>query len=276
MSTRRSSSIERRRLGIELRRLRTAARLTLEEVARHFSWSVSKASRMERGLVPIVSRDIRDLAAFYGVTDTGQLEGLLTMTSGHRAQDWWHTYCDLLPPQFSVYLGFEYDASSIHTCEPLLIPGLLQTADYARALIRSGWPSRSDEDVERYVGARLRRQEILNRDDPPELSVILDEAAVRRRVGGPDVMRAQLNHLLTSETKPNITIQVVPYDAGAYMSMDGGFILLRFRELTTQTLSASIPSLAVSILTTPTRLGDISWPMKTYSHERRHPRTPPG
>nr|MDT0661280.1 helix-turn-helix transcriptional regulator [Micromonospora sp. DSM 115978] len=225
-----SGSIRRRRLGIELRQLRSAKELTLDEVARRFAWSVSKASRMERGLVPVSPRDVADLAKLYGVDDQEQIDALLAMAAASRQRDWWHKYDDLHPRQFSVYLGFEGDAASIHTYQSLLIPGLLQTEDYSRAIFRAAQPGESDEEINRRVEARLLRQTLVKGPDAPQLWAILDEAAVRRVVGGTDVMRSQLDHLVACSKQANVTIQVIPFGSGAYMSMDGGFIILRFAE----------------------------------------------
>lgn len=230
MAQRGSGSIRRRRLGIELRELRTGAGLTLEEVAKRFHWSVSKASRMERGLVPVSPRDIQDLAELYGLTDREQIDNLVRMSTTSRQRDWWHKFDDLLPRQFSVYLGFEGDASSIHAYEGLLIPGLLQTEGYARALFQAGRPGEPAQETERLVESRMLRQAVLAGEDAPQLRAVLDEAALHRRVGGAPVMRDQLDHLLSAAEKPNITIQVVPYTAGAYLSMEGGFIILRFPQ----------------------------------------------
>lgn len=225
-----TGSIRRRRLGIELRELRTAKGLTLEEVARRFNWSVSKASRMERGLVPVSPRDVGDLAKLYGVDDQEQLDALVNMAAASRQRDWWHKYDDLLPRQFSVYLGFEGDAASIHTYQALLIPGLLQTHDYARAIFKAAQPRETPEEIERRVEARLLRQSLVTGNDGPQLWAVLDEAAIRRVVGSAEVMRGQLDHLITCAKQPNVTLLVVPFKSGAYMSMDGGFIILRFAD----------------------------------------------
>jgi len=230
MATDAAGSIRRRRLGIELRELRTRAGLTLDEVAARFDWSVSKASRMELGRVPVTRRDLGDLLTLYGVADETQRETLLAIARSGRERDWHHRFDDVLPRQFSVYLGFEKDAVRISTYEALLIPGLLQTPDYARALIRAGRPQDTDDDIERRIQARIQRQEILTRENPPELWAILDEAAIRRQVGGADVMRAQLKKLAEVSRRPNITLQVVPFRTGAYMSEESGFILLGFAE----------------------------------------------
>ncbi len=225
-----AGSIRRRRLGIELRELRTRAGLTLEEVASRFDWSVSKASRQELGRIPITRRDLGDLLTLYGVEDPAQREALLAIARSGRQRDWWHRFDDVLPRQFSVYLGFEGDATTILTYEALLVPGLLQTADYARALVRAGRPQDTDEDIERRVQARMQRQDILTGEGPPELWAILDEAAVRRQVGGPEVMRTQLKRLVQASKRPNVTLQIVPFRAGAYLSEESGFILLGFAD----------------------------------------------
>lgn len=225
-----AGSIRRRRLGIELRDLRTRAGLTLEDVARRFEWSVSKASRMELGRVPVTGRDVGDLLTLYGVDDQEQRETLLALARNGRERDWFHRFDDVLQRQFSIFLGFEQDAETISSFEPLLIPGLLQTADYARALIRSARPQDSDDDIERQVEARLQRQEIFKRDKPPELWAILDEAAIRHEVGGVEVMRAQLSKLLDMSKRRAVTIQVVPFRAGAHASMESNFIVLGFAD----------------------------------------------
>ncbi len=226
----RSGSIGRRRLGIELRELRTRKQLTLEDVASHFGWSTSKVSRMERGLVPVAPRDVRDLASLYGVTDADETNLLLAMSGTSRQRDWWHRYDDVMPRQFSVYLGFEGDASSIHTYEALYVPGLLQTEGYARALVDAHQTSNNDQEAARRVEARMLRQALITGSDAPRLHAIIDEAALRRVVGGRDVMRDQLNHLATAAMRPNVLVQVIPFNAGAYMPMEGGFIILRFTD----------------------------------------------
>jgi transcriptional regulator with XRE-family HTH domain len=227
----RSGSIGRRRLGIELRELRTKKQMTLDDVAGEFGWSASKASRMERGLVPVSPRDVRDLAKLYGVDDLDEINLLVSMAATSRQRDWWHRFDDVLPRQFSIYLGFEGDAQSIHNYESLFIPGLLQTAEYARALADATADKGGDDLAARKVEARMLRQALITGHDAPRLHAIIDESALRRVVGGPGVMREQLNHLLEAAKRPNVVIQVIPFQAGAYMSMDGGFIILRFPDI---------------------------------------------
>jgi transcriptional regulator with XRE-family HTH domain len=226
-----AGSIQRRRLGAELRELRKKASLTLDEVAKRFDWSVSKASRMELGRVPISPRDVRDLLELYGLTDEQRADDLVEAARGGRQRDWWHEYDDLIGRQFSIYLGFEKDATSMRNYEALLIPGLLQTPEYAREVFRTAWPTERPDDIERRVAARMERQAILTRSGrlgPPEVCVILDEAALHRVVGGVDVMRVQLVKLVQASYRRNITVQVVPFGAGAYAGMHGGFVVLGF------------------------------------------------
>jgi transcriptional regulator with XRE-family HTH domain len=226
-----AGSLRRRRLGIELRELRTRAGKTLEQVADRFGWSVSKASRMELGRVPVSARDVNDLLTLYGVDDQDQRETLVGLARSGRERDWWHRYDDVLPRQFSIYLGFESDATSILTYETTVVPGLLQTADYARALTRTSRRHDSEQDIERRVEARVQRQRLLERDDPepPTLWAIVDEAAIRREVGGTAVMTEQLTKLLdVTSRNSRVTLQVVPFHVGAYLSMESGFIILSF------------------------------------------------
>lgn len=248
----RSGSIGRRRLGIELRDLRTRKKLTLEEVAKRFGWSTSKVSRMERGLVPVAPRDVRDLAALYDVTEADEINLLVSMSANSRQRDWWHRYDDVMPRQFSIYLGFEGDASSIHTYEALYIPGLLQTEGYARALVEAHQTSNNDEEAARRVEARMLRQALITGPDAPRLHAIIDEAAVRRVVGSREIMREQLDHLAKAAQRPNVVVQVIPYRAGAYMPMEGGFIILRF----TDTTDADV--VCVDLLTRSLYLDDVS------------------
>jgi transcriptional regulator with XRE-family HTH domain len=223
-------SLGRRRLGLELRDLRTRNGMTLEQVAERFEWSVSKASRMELGRVPVTARDVGDLLTLYGVSDEAQRAELLALARASRQRDWWSRFDDVMPRQFSLYLGFEANAAKILSFEISLIPGLLQTAEYTRALIRAKLPLASDDEVERRVEARIERQQILTRENPPQLWVIVDEAAIRREIGGAEVMSAQLKRILEVGTLPNVTVQVLPFAGGAHGSMESGFIVLTFED----------------------------------------------
>ena len=224
-----SPTVRRRRLAAELRRLREAARMTCEDVAEHLECSASKISRVETGRVSVSPRDVRDMLEFYGA-DPQQCDSLVQLARDSRQKGWWHAYSDTMQPWFATYVGLEAAASEIRNFEVDLIPGLLQTADYARAVIRSGSVSAVDEEIERGVALRMERQPLLTRDGPPQLWAVIDEAALRRRVGGDDVMRHQLDHLLELSSLPNVTIQVLPFGAGAHPAMGNPFAILGFPE----------------------------------------------
>ncbi|ABD11156.1 hypothetical protein ThrDRAFT_04723 [Frankia casuarinae] len=230
MAARSGPTVRRRRLGVELRRLREAAGLTAAEAAKAIRGSEAKISRMENGLVSFRAIDVSDLLHAYGITDDARREAVLALAKETRQQGWWHTYGDVVPRWFEVYVGLEAEASHIATFEMLLVPGLLQTADYARAVMQAATPLLADAEIDRAVDLRLGRQKALAADPPPQLWAILDEAAVRRVVGGPTVTRAQLAHLIEMSRRPEITIQVLPFRLGAHAGMGGSFILLGFPD----------------------------------------------
>ena len=229
MPSEQSPTVRRRRLALELRRLREAARLTCEEVADHLECSASKISRVETGRVSVSPRDVRDMLELYGVAPQ-QRESLVQLARDSRQKGWWHAYSDTMQPQFVTYVGLESAAAEIRIYEVSLIPELLQTEDYARAVIRSGMMNSPAEDVERRVALRMARQPAVTRDDPPKVWAVLDEAALRRRVGGAGLMRLQLEHLLAQATLPNVAVQVIPFGGGAHPAMGRPFIILVFPE----------------------------------------------
>ena len=229
MASEQSPTVRRRRLALELRRLREAARLTCEEVADHLECSASKISRVETGRVSVSPRDVRDMLELYGVPPQ-QRESLVQLARDSRQKGWWHAYSDTMQPQFVTYVGLESAASEIRIYEVSLIPELLQSEDYARAVIRSGMMNSPAEDVERRVALRMARQPAITRDDPPKVWAVLDEAALRRRVGGAGLMRLQLEHLLAQATLPNVAVQVIPFGGGAHPAMGRPFIILVFPE----------------------------------------------
>jgi transcriptional regulator with XRE-family HTH domain len=224
-----SPTVRRRRLALELRRLREAARLTCEEVADHLECSASKISRVETGRVSVSPRDVRDMLDLYGVP-AAQRESLVQLARDSRQKGWWHAFSDTMQPQFATYVGLESAASEIRIYEVSLIPELLQTEDYARVVIRSGMMSSPSDDVERQVALRMARQPAITRDDPPKVWAVLDEAALRRQVGGPGLMRLQLEHLLAQAALPNVVVQVIPFGGGAHPAMGRPFIILVFPE----------------------------------------------
>ena len=224
-----SPTVRRRRLALELRRLREAAKLTCEEVADHLECSASKISRVETGRVSVSPRDVRDMLELYGVP-AAQRESLVQLARDSRQKGWWHAYSDTMQPQMATYIGLESAASEIRIYEVSLIPGLLQTEDYARAVIRAGMVNSPAEDIERRVALLMARQPAVVREDPPKVWAVLDEAALRRRVGGSGLMRLQLEHLLAQAALPNVAVQVIPFGGGAHPAMGRPFIILVFPE----------------------------------------------
>ncbi len=204
--------------------------MTLEDAAKVLECSISKISRMETGHVKARPRDIRDLLDAYGLVDDQKRNALLNLARNADQQDWWVSYSDVLSGHYLHYLTLEADAAWLHTFEPQCVPGLLQTEDYARAIIAAGRIEDSPENIEKLVKVRMARQEILFRANPVRLWAVLDEGVLRRKVGGAKVMRDQLRRLADAATMPNITIQVLTYDVGAHPGMTGPFVLIGFPE----------------------------------------------
>jgi len=226
VSGRRSPTVRRRRLGIELRRLRDDAGLTIEQVAGALECSDSKISRIETGQVGATPRDVRDMLQLYGV-DGQRRDALLQSAREARQRDWWQAYSDTL---IVPLVGMEAAASSIRVYETLLVPGLFQTRQYAGTVIRTVRPDLRPEEVERWVEFRMARQSLLARDLPPALSAVLDEALLRRPVGGPAAMGEQLHHLARVAALPTVTLQVLPFAAGHHAGMSGAFTIFSFPE----------------------------------------------
>jgi transcriptional regulator with XRE-family HTH domain len=223
---RRSPTIRRRRLGAELRRRRESAGVTIESVADRLECSASKISRIETGHTTATPRDVRELLGIYGAADA-ECEELVQIAREARQKGWWHPYSTVLT---GAYVGLEAAAESIRAYEQQVVPGLLQTEAYARAMIRAARPDITADEVDRRVTVRLARQSLLTQDDPISLWVVLDEAVVSRPVGGDAVMRAQLQRLADAADLPNVTIQVLPFEVGAHAGMDGTFAILDFPE----------------------------------------------
>src|SRR5919108_4183079 len=217
-------------LGAQLRKLREAKGLSRAEAGYTIRASESKMSRLELGRVSFKERDIRDLLILYGVEDPDQRDELLALAKQANQPGWWHRYSDILPNWFEAYVGLEETATLIRTYEGHLVPGLLQTEDYARAVMLAGLPSGSDEEVERWLKLRMDRQGLLARPDAPRLWAVMDEAALRRPVGGADVMRTQLDRLIVATRLPNVTVQVVLFRAGAHAALGQPFVILRFAD----------------------------------------------
>jgi transcriptional regulator with XRE-family HTH domain len=221
-----SPTVRRRRLASELRRLRDQAQLTIEDVAEKLDCSSSKISRIETGHVGVTPRDTRELLNLYAV-EPDRLEALVHLAKEARKKGWWHTYNEVFT---GAFVGLEAETSSLRTYQALLVPGLLQTEDYMRAVIRAALPDGTEAHVEKRVQARLARQRLLADVDPPWYWAVIDEAVLCRSVGGPAVMRAQLNWLIARAMLPHVTIQVLPFQAGAHAGMEGAFLIMGFPE----------------------------------------------
>jgi transcriptional regulator with XRE-family HTH domain len=217
-------------LGNQLRTLREARGVTREAAGWEIRGSESKISRMELGRVSFKERDIVDLLTLYGVTDQADREALLSLARQANSPGWWHRYGDVLPHWFQAYLGLEAAASLIRTYETQFVPGLLQTPEYARAVVHLIPGYVTEAEVDRRVELRMTRQALLRRPDAPLLWAVVDEAALRRPIGGPAVMRQQLMALVEATRLPNVRLQVVPFAAGGHAAAGGAFSILRFPE----------------------------------------------
>jgi transcriptional regulator with XRE-family HTH domain len=222
-------TVRRMLVGAKLRRLRTDIGLSREEAAEAIRASAWKIHRLENGQVGFKQRDIIDLLALYQVTDPAEVAKLLALTREANTPGWWQHYGDVLPQWFRTYVDLESAASLIRTYEGQFVPGLLQTDDYMRAVIRDA-SLESSEEVGRRVRLRMARQTLLTREHPPRLWAVVDEAALRRPVGGREVMRGQLERLIDATKLPNVTLQVLPFRAGAHPAMVSAFSILRFAD----------------------------------------------
>jgi DNA-binding XRE family transcriptional regulator len=223
-------TVQRMLVGAKLRRLRTDLGLSREEAAEAIRASEWKIHRMENGQVGFKERDLVDLLARYQVADPDEVEELLAMAREANAPGWWQRYTDVLPQWFRAYVDLESAATLIRTYEGQLVPGLLQTDDYMRAVIHGAHLDESVEDVGRRVRLRMARQTLLTREHSPRLWAVVDEAALRRPVGGREVMRGQVERLIEAAKLPNVTLQVLGFDSGAHQGMVGSFSVLRFPD----------------------------------------------
>lgn len=223
-------TVRRMLLGAQLRRLREANGVTREQAGWEIRSSESKISRIELGRVGFKERDVADLLTLYGVADRNQRASLLTLAREANTPGWWHAYVDLLPSWFQSYLGLESAAAVIRTYEIQFVPGLLQTHDYARAVVLLAHGGQRSAEIERRVELRMARQQLLNDPKGPRLWAVVDEAALRRPIGGQQVMRSQIEYLAEATKLPHVRLQIVRFRAGGHAGVGGAFTLLRFGD----------------------------------------------
>ncbi|MGW2049777.1 helix-turn-helix domain-containing protein [Streptomyces sp. NPDC001858] len=224
-------AVRRRKLGAELRNLRAHAGLTSGEAARLVGWHQSKVSRIETGTSGSKPADVRLLLDAYGVVDPQLRELMLALAGddGSGGRDhWWHAYRGVLPPTYRDFISLESQASAMRTLETSVVPGLLQTPEYARAVTRAAVEGVTEDQLDTLVEVRLARQDVLRARPPLELSAVLDEAVLRREVGGPEVMAQQLGRLVEAARLPQVRLQVLPFAAGAHIGVTGPFVIFSF------------------------------------------------
>ncbi|MDI3418294.1 helix-turn-helix domain-containing protein [Streptomyces luteolus] len=230
-------AVRRRKLGSELRALRDRAGLTSGQAALRVGWHQSKVSRIETGRSSAKAADVRLLLDAYEVGDAqlrALLEALAGAADGDRGarQQWWHAYKGLLPPAYRDFISLEAQACRLRTLETSVVPGLLQTPDYARAVTRASLDGLPEDQVDTLVEIRLARQDVLRGDPPLELSAVLDEAVLRRPIGGYGVMARQLRHLVeVGRELPHVRLQVLPYAVGAHIGLTGPFVIFSFPNI---------------------------------------------
>ncbi|WP_435273466.1 helix-turn-helix domain-containing protein [Streptomyces parvulus] len=229
MTPRVDPSLNRRKLRLALRKARERSGLSQREAAERVEWSQSKLIRVETGTVSVSVSDLRALLALYGITEPDTVHELAEAARGSKGASWWSSYHDVVSPQFAQYLGYEGAARAVDTYHPIVIPGHLQTRAYAEALLAER--GLADERVRRVVDLRMERQQrMFEGTGRPTATFALDEAAVRRQIGGRDAFRAQLGQILDFARRDEVTVRVLPFDAGAHYSTLGSFVLLRFSD----------------------------------------------
>lgn len=216
-------TVRRRRLGSVLRRLREEADIKMEEAAERIDGDRPKISRIENGRISVRRLEIEALLGLYGVSDQRTLTSLVALAREGRKKSWWQQHSQSLTLDFQEWLDLEDDAASIHTYQPLLVPGLLQTPEYAEAVIRGAERAASKAQIDQYVSTRLARQRVLQREHAPQYVCLLDEAALHRQIGGPSVLAEQLRRIVEVNDPPEVTVQVVPFSHGWHAGLNGGF-----------------------------------------------------
>lgn len=222
-----SPTVRRRELGTLLRGLRLGRGLTVDQVSAELLCSPSKVSRMETGQRGATLRDVRDLCDFYGVTDTAERERLMQLARDGKQHGWWQP----LSLDHRDYVGYEQDAASLTIFQSAVVPGLLQTPDYTRAIHQAGVPPFDEATIEDRVKERSTRQQLLDRETPPTVDIFLDEPVLQRPLGGPGAMLEQLNRIIEETERPALSIRVVPYSVGAHPALESNFTILQFQGL---------------------------------------------
>jgi transcriptional regulator with XRE-family HTH domain len=217
-------------LGAQLRKLRESRGISREDAGYSIRASESKISRMELGRVSFKERDVADLLTLYGVTEEAERLAMLGLVHEANAAGWWHNYGEVMPTWFQTYVGLEESAALIRTFEVQFVHGLLQTEAYIRSVIRLGHPEAADAWVERRVGLRLERQKLLVSEQAPHFVAVMDEGALRRPFGGPEVMREQIRHILEAAEASNVDVRILPFSTGGHAAGGGAFTLLSFPE----------------------------------------------
>jgi hypothetical protein len=225
-----SPTVLRMILARQLQALRETAGMSYDQAAQAIyssEWTIRRMERAEGGLKPLT---VKSLLQAYGITDPGEIDAFVGLARDASKPGWWHSYDDVLPSWFRIAIGLEESASLIRAYEPQVVPGLLQTEDYIRAITAASFPAATEDFAERAVALRLTRQHLLSRPEPPGYWIVLDETVLRRPIGGRKIMRAQLEHLATLAERPNITIQVIPFAAGWHPALYGMFSVFRFPD----------------------------------------------
>ncbi len=249
-----SPVVQRRRLRTGLRKARIDAGQTQGDVAAAMDWSLSKVIRIEQGSVSISTNDLKALLRHYKITDAAHVDELVAIGKAARERAWWSQYRDVAPGLIQL-IGFESDATARKNFEPLLVPGLLQTEEYARAVILALNEKVSPSGLDALVEIRMKRQELIERANPPELAFVLDEAAIRRAAGRPGIMRRQLHHLVEVAERPNVTIELVPFSAGIHAGMRGSFVVIELPDPADDVVYAENPDGGLVIRDTPDEIG---------------------
>jgi transcriptional regulator with XRE-family HTH domain len=226
----RQPNVRRRRMGSELRSLREAAGISREAVAERLACDLTKISRIELGRSGVRKVELEAMLDMYGEVDEDKKLALFTLSRDSKRKSWWYQYADLLRPSAQDLLVMESEAETILSYESVLVPGLLQTAGYARALAEGCTPPRDGDDLDMRVTVRMERKKIFEQERPPRHIAVIDEGALRRVIGGPAVMADQLRHLVAVCDPPRVAVHVVPWEIGAHPGLDGSFHLISYPE----------------------------------------------